>query len=82
MLLSPRGVGVGLEKAETKEAAKEVIKETIEEAGMILSVDELDLVAGGKSLHIASVLGELGGGDGFGYLTDRGLTKGRRVSPY
>ena len=44
-----------VEKAETKEAAKEVIKETIEEAGMLLSDDELDMVAGGKSIHIPSV---------------------------
>ncbi len=43
-----------VEKAETKEVAKEVIKETIEEAGMILSDDELDLVAGGAAVAARS----------------------------
>ena len=36
-----------VEKTETKEEAKEVIKETMEDAGMILSDEELDKVAGG-----------------------------------
>lgn len=37
-----------VEKTETKEEAKEVIKETMEDAGMILSDEELDQVAGGS----------------------------------
>ena len=57
-----------VEKAETKEAAKEVIKETIEEAGMILSDDELDMVAGGKSIHIPSVPNAVGVPDNGGIV--------------
>ena len=37
-----------VEKTETKEEAKEVIKETMEDAGMILNDEELDQVAGGR----------------------------------
>lgn len=37
-----------VEKTETKEEAKEVIKETMEDAGMLLSDEELDQVAGGE----------------------------------
>ena len=36
-----------VEKTETKETAKKVIKETKEDNGMILSDDELDHVSGG-----------------------------------
>ena len=42
-----------VEKAETKEEAKKIIKEAGEEAGMSLSDEELDQVAGGHLLgHI------------------------------
>ena len=37
-----------VEKTETREEAKEVIKETMEDAGMILNDEELDQVAGGN----------------------------------
>ncbi|MBR5338237.1 MAG: hypothetical protein IK152_09660 [Lachnospiraceae bacterium] len=36
-----------VEKTETREEAKEVIKETMEDAGMVLSDEELNQVAGG-----------------------------------
>ena len=41
-----------VEKTETKEEAKEVIKETMEDAGMILSDEELDQVAGGYYRYV------------------------------
>ena len=39
-----------VEKAETKEEAKEIIRNADEEAGMELSEEELDKAAGGKAL--------------------------------
>ena len=39
-----------VEKAETKEEAKEIIRNAGEEAGMELSEEELDKAAGGKAL--------------------------------
>ena len=39
-----------VEKAETKEEAKEIIRNAGEEAGLVLNDEELDEVSGGKKL--------------------------------
>lgn len=38
-------------EAKTKEEAKEIIRESIEEAGMILDDEELDSVSGGAGFY-------------------------------
>ncbi len=42
-----------VEKAKTREEAKRVIRETIEEAGIILDDDELNQISGGGSIAYA-----------------------------
>ncbi len=53
-----------VEKAETKEEKKSLIKD----AGMELTDEELDMVAGGKSIHIPSVPNAVGVPDNGGIV--------------